>query len=79
VNESNPTIKEMVESALKAGGFGGLFCPRYECACTLHDLCPCDEPRLDCQAGYRLRCTCEQCLGGLGETPETRLCEEEEE
>ena len=40
---------------LKANGFDGLFNDN-DCACSINDLMPCDEPGLDCQPGFKFPC-----------------------
>jgi len=48
-----PTIQELVAASLRAQGYDGLFNPGDECACILNDLMPCDEPSINCVAGFR--------------------------
>lgn len=52
-----PTMIEMVENALKAGGYDGLFNVDGECACEIGDLFPCDRPDAHCRAGYKQTCS----------------------
>ncbi len=35
-----------------------------DCGCLLSDLAPCNDPMIDCVAGYRVvGCTCDDCDG----------------
>jgi hypothetical protein len=49
------TLREIVKKFLEDNGFDGLF-SEYDCACEKDDLMPCDEPRTDCQPGYKTPC-----------------------
>lgn len=48
----NPRLADLLESALRAGGYDGLC--HDECGCRLGDLCPCGLPSTLCVAGYRV-------------------------
>jgi len=48
-----PNLSEIASSWLKSNGYGGLCEASGECGCALGDLMPCDNPNLDCQAGYK--------------------------
>lgn len=50
-------LQKIVEQWLKANGYDGLYHFNDECACILKDLMPCNEPGIDCTAGYK--CTCQ--------------------
>jgi len=52
---SYPTLSEIVRIFLDANGYDGLF-NNDDCACKTSDLFPCDEPKYDCQAGYKFPC-----------------------
>jgi hypothetical protein len=54
-------LRDLVEFALEANGFDGLFNTDSNCACRLGDLIPCGEVSLWCGAGYQAPCdgTCE--------------------
>ena len=54
----NPEIREITKKWLEENGYDGLYSPGV-CACQLSDLMPCDEPQMDCTAGYKL--TSEKC------------------
>ena len=58
MSDPNPDVRALVQAGLKAGGFDGLWNCDGECACLVDDLCPCDEPCIDCQAGYKAPCDC---------------------
>lgn len=79
---STPTVREMVETMLRAGGYDGLFSDS-ECGCLLGDLAPCGEMFDDCLAGYRHEgCTPECGLGcefHVSATKETRQHDHEPE
>lgn len=49
-------VREIVESALKAGGFDGLFNDDSECACQSGELFPCARYFGDCKPGYLAPC-----------------------
>ena len=53
----NPRLKEITAQGLLAAGYDGLF-GDWDCACSLDDLMPCDEPRPSCEAGYLAPCDC---------------------
>jgi len=57
------TVLEMVEKALRDGGFDGLYNPD-RCACLLEDLAPCAGLAEDCEAGYRLEGCSDDCSIG---------------
>jgi hypothetical protein len=50
------TMRELLCEALKQRGYDGLYSDGYDCACEIADLMPCEEPRADCQAGYKAPC-----------------------
>lgn len=52
----NPDVLQIVNAALTAGGFDGLFSAGGECACAVGDLAPCGEIQGDCETGYRVPC-----------------------
>lgn len=43
---------------LQNSGYGGLFSSEGECACENDDLFPCGEMPADCEAGYKIPCSC---------------------
>ena len=45
------TIREMLESYLRMGGYDGLWSPDGGCACWLRDLMPCAGPVDECRPG----------------------------
>ena len=59
VKPMNKTVKEIVRSYLTENGYDGLYCE--DCGCEIKDLCPFDEPCLNCQAGYKTKCIPEDC------------------
>ncbi len=61
---SNPTVREMVEKALKEGSYDGVFCPGI-CSCRVDDLAPCSGEAWECEAGYLAPCP-EDCDCGCG-------------
>ena len=50
---SNPTLRELVITGLKAGGFDGLH-DDNACGCDIDDLFSCGDPFAGCCAGYRV-------------------------
>lgn len=48
---SGINIRSIVEQSLDERGYDGLGCEA--CSCELDDLMPCDEPGMDCEAGYK--------------------------
>ncbi len=40
-------------------GYDGLFSDWHDCGCEIEDLMPCDEPRPDCTAGFKMPCSCD--------------------
>lgn len=55
---ADTTLQQLVEQALKAGGFDGLWNENGECACKIGDLFPCGQPSGECRAGYEKPCDC---------------------
>lgn len=54
-------IKEIVRGFLFQNGFDGLFSSN-ECGClAMENFMPCDKPRIDCEAGYKMPCPGEDC------------------
>jgi hypothetical protein len=51
------TVKDMIERALREGGFDGLYNGAGQCGCLLGDLAPCEWENFDCAAGYRIPCS----------------------
>jgi hypothetical protein len=52
-------VRDLIEEALTAGGFGGLFNAEIPCGCLIGDLAPCGDECLnisECQAGYKHDC-----------------------
>lgn len=49
-------FKDIIRDWLKENGYTGLFYPG-ECACSIDDLMPCENPCPDCEAGYLIKCT----------------------
>ena len=52
-------LKEITGQWLKDNGYDGLYCD--ECSCELADLMPCDDPYVNCAAGYKIRPCPEEC------------------
>ena len=50
------TLRDLVESGLRAGGFDGLCNNFAGCACWVDDLFPCGEPSGECEAGHAGPC-----------------------
>ena len=58
-------VKEIVKQWLTEKGYEGL-CDE-DCGCEIKDLMPCDAPRIDCIAGYKVPCPGEEdCEAGGG-------------
>jgi len=49
-------VKDIVSKYLKDNGYEGLFNESEDCGCELSDLMPCDEPRPDCEPGFKMVC-----------------------
>lgn len=47
-------IAKIVEAWLVQNGYEGLY--NDECGCEVGDLMPCDEPNINCEAGYKVPC-----------------------
>jgi len=56
--ETMSTIRTIITEYLTAHGFDGLCNADAECGCLADDLAPCNEPGLECCAGYRSLCDC---------------------
>ena len=58
-------LKEIAIEQLRVLGYDGLVDPGV-CSCCLDDLMPCDEPGIDCEAGYKVACDydCKEEHGG---------------
>ena len=57
----NPTVREILDQWLTEHGYDGLYCE--SCGCETGDLAPCDSSAMDCQAGHKVACDPETCLG----------------
>ena len=55
-------LKEIVKEYLEKNEYDGLFNGDVECACSLDDLMPCDEPH---QANCRAGINCNHCKGDI--------------
>lgn len=71
------TTREMIRKYLKDNDYDGLFSNEGECACVPDDLCPCGEPPLDCEAGYRQTCDCGDHDFHIGEERENTVSKED--
>jgi len=49
----NPTVRQMVRSALEKAGYDGLC--GFDCGCGLDDLMPCGFPDAVCEGGYKAK------------------------
>ena len=55
-------VKNIVEAALRQGGFDGLYSERWGCGCRLDDLAPCElEGIEECVPGHLAPCDPEYC------------------
>lgn len=59
----NHTAFWLLEEALRANGYAGLYSGDDPCGCTVGDLMPCDQTPTNCRGGYR------QPDGTIGPTP----------
>ena len=55
--EADMTIKDITVKYLQENGYDGIVFPGM-CSCVIDDLAPCDGPWLDCEPGYKGKCTC---------------------
>ena len=56
-----PNLKEIIKEYLEENGYDGLYYD--DCACSVEDLIPCDEPNTNCQPGYKGACNGGDCDG----------------
>lgn len=54
------TIKEIIKDYLDENGYDGLYDQDAECSCKKDDLFPCGDPVIECTAGYKGPCDCEE-------------------
>lgn len=54
--DESMNVQNIVFDWLASRGYDGLFNADIQCACRLEDLMPCDEPGIDCTAGYLVPC-----------------------
>lgn len=63
------SLREIVAEWLRGNGYDGLYLSdggQYAsesegCGCRLDDLMPCNEPGIQCAAGYRISCSDPDC------------------
>ncbi len=64
------TLKDIIKEWLIKNGYEGLYenDSSYDgCGCAVEDLMPCDEPSINCMAGYKVSCPGpEDCWNGGG-------------
>ena len=61
--KKNQTVREIIKEWLENNGYDGLYYDG-ECGCMLDDLAPCcGDEIMDCQAGYKTKCTNNGCDG----------------
>ena len=75
---ANPTVLDLVATALRAQGFDGLFNTDAPCGCTTDDLAPCGEIGGSCEAGYEVPGCSSDCGNGCDfHLARTRATEEQ--
>ena len=45
-------LRDIVKAWLQEHGYDGLCKSDLECGCHISNLMPCDEPSMECEAGY---------------------------
>ena len=67
-------VEEIVEQFLRANKFDGLCNDSCGCGCVVDDLCP--NIQDDCEAGYKLLCTCGDWVISISGESECIYCRE---
>ena len=53
-------VARIISEYLKTNGYDGLYNLDGGCACEIGDLAPCECLNLDCKAGIKEPCDCEE-------------------
>ena len=64
-------LKTLVKQGLLRNTFGGLYSDDFGCACRADDLMPCDEPQINCYAGYIRKNTIDCSMDAECDDPES--------